>query len=133
MAPFTDAELLAFIDEALPAARSSELESVLRTDPSLRERLAGLTGQEITGLHSISAIWRRQRLSCPSREELGLHLLGALPAEQSDYIVAHVHEIGCRYCQANLEDLQSEANREDRQPRRRRYFETSAGHLRDKS
>ena len=47
----------------------------------------------------------RQRLSCPTRDQLGSHLLGALSAEQADYIQFHVETIGCRLCQANIEDL----------------------------
>ena len=39
MSHFTDAELVAFLEEALPAARCSELEHELRSDSELRQRL----------------------------------------------------------------------------------------------
>lgn len=133
MADFSDAELMAFIDEALPAVRSSELETSLRTDDGLRQRLAEVTGREIAGLHTLSAIWRRGRLSCATREDLGLHLLGALDPEHSAYIDFHIDQIGCRYCAANRDDLKSSTKVEDPSPRRKRYFQTSAGHLRGKS
>ena len=130
MSPFTDAELAAFLDEALPAARCSELEHELRSDNDLRKRLIEVRGRETAGLHTIGAIWRRNRLSCPSRNELGQHLLGTLDPESSDYIRFHIDTIGCRYCQANLADLQS-ASHLDEQPKQRRqkYFQTSAGYL----
>ena len=62
MTEFTDAELTAFLDEALPPGRCSELEQELRTDKELRERLIRVRGIETAGLHSIGAIWRRARL-----------------------------------------------------------------------
>ena len=132
MSQFTDAELAAFLDEALPASRCSELEHALRTSTELRNRLIEVRGRETAGLHTIGAIWRRARLSCPNRAELGQFVLGALPADASDYVRFHLEQIGCRYCQANLADLQAAAEPgEDDQPvrRRTRYFQTSAGYL----
>ncbi len=131
MTEFTDAELAAFLDEALPASRSSELEHQLRTDGNLRNRLIEVRGRETAGLHTIGAIWRRGRLSCPTRSELGQFVLGTLETQPHQYIEFHVNEIGCRYCQANLADLQA-ASQPDPQPakRRQRYFQTSAGYLR---
>ncbi|MDA8746272.1 hypothetical protein N9N28_16735 [Rubripirellula amarantea] len=131
MSTFTDAELTAFLDEALTPARSSEIESALRSDATLRNRLIEVRGRETAGLHSIGAIWRRARLSCPNRSELGQFVLGTLSSEQADYIQFHLDEMGCRYCQANLADLKSAA---DAAPptaqRRQKYFQTSAGYLR---
>tara|TARA_R110002049_G_scaffold50370_2_gene142965 strand:+ start:17769 stop:18173 length:405 start_codon:yes stop_codon:yes gene_type:complete len=130
MNTFTDAELAAFLDEALPAARCSELEHELRSDTQLRQRLIEVRGRETAGLHTLGAIWRRNRLSCPTRNELGQHILGTLAPEASDYVRFHLTTIGCRYCQANLADLES-ASKIDDQPKQRRqkYFQTSAGYL----
>ena len=130
MPPFSDAELAAFLDEALPAARCSELEHELRSDGALRDRLIQVRGRESAGLHTIGAIWRRARLSCPSRTELGQYALGTLESEAAEYIRFHLQVIGCRYCQANLADLEAAAQANDQpQQRRRRYFQTSAGYL----
>lgn len=131
MAKLTDADLQAFLDEALPAAQMSEIELALREDKSLHERLAILRGQQDAGMHSIGAIWRRDRVSCPSREELGQYLLGVMDQDAESYFEFHVERVGCRYCQANLSDLkaqQSDAS-EQVQTRRRKYFQTSVGHL----
>ncbi|TWU40372.1 hypothetical protein Q31b_37210 [Novipirellula aureliae] len=132
MSDFTDAELAAFLDEALPACQSSQLEERLRSDTDLRRRLIEIQGREAAGLHTIGAIWRRDRLSCPSRSELGQYLLDALEAEKADYIRFHLDEVGCRYCQANLADLQeASTSKTPTEDRRKRYFQTSVGYLRD--
>jgi hypothetical protein len=128
--PFSDAELAAFLDEALPPARCAELEHDLRSDTELRNRLIEVRGRETAGLHTLGAIWRRNRLSCPSRDELGQFLLGTLDDDCAGYIRFHVEQVGCRYCEANLADLK-EASKPDEQPakRRQKYFQTSAGYL----
>jgi hypothetical protein len=130
MSEFTDAELTAFLDEALSDQRASELESQLRDDERLRERLIAVRGRETAGLHTLGAIWRRARLSCPSREDLGQFLLGTLPPDHEEYVRFHLQTVQCRYCQANLEDLRSASAQDQQQLRRRKYFQTSAGYLR---
>ncbi len=127
---FTDAELTAFLDEALSPGRCAQLEHELRTDTELRNRLIEVRGRETAGLHTIGAIWRRSRLSCPGRSELGQYLLGTLESDAANYIQFHLDEVGCRYCQANFADLES-ASKPDEAPsnRRKRYFQTSVGHL----
>ncbi|MEM9646532.1 MAG: hypothetical protein AAF989_16185 [Planctomycetota bacterium] len=134
MSNFSDAELSAFLDEALPPNRSAELEHQLRTDTELRIRLAEITGRESAGLHTIGAIWRRGRLSCPDRSELSQFVLDTLDDEAADYIRFHVDEVECRYCAANLADLETSAEANDEPVRRRtKYFQTSVGHLRKSS
>lgn len=127
----TDADLQGFLDEALPAAQMAEIEAALRDDDSLRERLFALRSMQDAGMHSVAAIWRRHRLSCPTREEIGQMLLGVLDDERAAYIQFHAERIGCRICSANLDDLrrQSEEQTETATTRRRRYFETSVGRM----
>ena len=128
---FTDIELLAFLDEQLGPERSAAIESAVRQLPDLHQRLIRLRGQNVAGLHTIGAIWRRERLSCPDRETLRLFLLQELSAEVSEYIRFHLHEIGCRVCMANYDDLNQALHIENEAvSRRRRMFQTSAGHLR---
>ena len=129
MSEFTDAELVAFLDEALSDERSTLLETQLRDDEQLRERLIAVRGRETAGLHTLGAIWRRSRLSCPSREEMGQYLLETLTDEQAEYIRFHLETAECRYCAANLADLQSARQGDQRSVRRRKYFQTSAGYL----
>jgi hypothetical protein len=83
------------------------------------------------GEHSIGAIWRRKRLTCATREQLGTYLLGVLEPDHQDYLDFHLYTIGCAYCLANLTDLRNQQKEAvpQVQKRRRRYFESSAGLL----
>ncbi len=136
---FSDQQLQAYLDEALPTAEMSTVEQRLRDDGELRERLLELAGQREAGVHGLGEIWRRHRLSCPPRTQLGGFLLGTLEAEQQAYVQFHLQHIGCRLCAANLEDLQQQQDQQqqdqqqqDTESRRRRFFQTSAGLLRDR-
>lgn len=129
---FTDDELLAFLDELLPVEKAAELEQGLRSSESLRHRLAALIRGRDQGGHSIGDIWRQNRLSCPDRETLGSWLLGVVDDALGGYIQFHLQTIGCRFCNAELDELnaaRSTAESSPASPRRRRYFESSAGLL----
>jgi hypothetical protein len=130
----TQADLQSYLDESLPAAEMAAVEAELRSRPELLTQLAAINGRRDAGLHSVGEIWRRQRLSCPSRQQLGSHLLGALDEQHAAYIQFHLQVIGCRYCQANLDDLrrQQEEKAETVTTRRTKYFQSTAGHLRSK-
>jgi hypothetical protein len=126
----TDQMLLAYIEESLPSESMSRIETALRTDEPLRARLGQLIGRRDSGVHTVGDIWRRHRLSCPSRELLGSYLLGAMMDDQADYIKFHLEHIGCRYCQSNLEDLSASHHRDSVSARRRKYFQSSVGRMR---
>jgi len=130
--PIRQSDLDAYLDEALPPEEMARVEQALRNDPELRERLATINGRRDAGVHSLGEIWRRHRLSCPSREQLGSYLLEALPDEAADYVTFHLEVIGCRYCKANLLDLEEQEAEapEEVETRRRKYFQSSVGHLR---
>jgi hypothetical protein len=129
---FTDAELLAYLDEGLPVERMAAVENALRTSADLRNRTAGLRSQRDGQGHSVGEIWRRGRLSCPTRHQLGSYLLGALPTELAQYFRFHLETVGCRYCAANLEDLRKSANQATAETaqRRQKFFQSSAGYVR---
>jgi hypothetical protein len=130
----TQSDLQAYLDEALAPEQMAAIEAELRKKPELLKQLAAINARRDAGVHSVGEIWRRQRLSCPTRDQLGSHLLGALSAEQAEYIQFHVETIGCRLCQANIEDLrrQQEETAETVKTRRTKYFQSTAGHLRKK-
>lgn len=131
----TDSDLLAYADELLVSDEAAVIEDQLRSSSALRQRLALLLKQRDQGGHTLGEMWRRQRLSCPSRSDLGSYLLGALGADAADYIEFHLHTIGCSLCAANLADLEATQSSEvtsaerERESRQRRYFESSAGRL----
>lgn len=130
--PFTQHELEAFLDEALSPEEMAQVEMALRNQPKLARALATISARRDAGVHTLGEIWRRHRVSCPTREHLGSYLLGALSAEEVDYVAFHIETIGCRYCQANLQDLrrQQEEAAESSARRRSKYFQSSAGYLR---
>lgn len=129
---FTNGELEAFLDEALSPEEMARLEMALRSQPKLARTLADISSRRDCGIHTLGEIWRKHRLSCPSREHLGSYLLEALNPDQADYITFHLEVIGCRCCQANLNDLQRqrEEGMEPATRRRSKYFQSSAGYLR---
>lgn len=128
---FSDLDLEAYLEEALPAADMARVESAVRQEPELLRRLADAIGRREAGAHSVGEIWRRHRLSCPTRTELGGFLLGTLAREANAYVRFHIELIGCRYCTANLDDLQRQQQEAAAATvsRRTRYFQSSAGYL----
>ena len=126
----TDSELLAYLDEMLPVDKMAAVEKQLRKSESLRSRTANLLSRRDHGLHSVGEIWRRERLSCPGRSQLGSYLLGTLDPQHTEYVEFHIRTVGCRYCAANLDDLERamESTPEVVQ-RRRKFFQSSAGYL----
>jgi hypothetical protein len=134
-ANFSYSELEAFLDEALPVERMTAIEEALRGSDDLQKRLAAINGRRDAGVHSLGEIWRRHRLSCPTREQLGSFLLGVLPRDAADYVKFHIEVVQCRFCAASMGDLkvqQSAADAEVAKRRRKKYFQSSAGYLRKK-
>ncbi len=127
----SEAELEAFLDEALPADEMARIELLLREQPALVEKLAQIHARRDSGMHSVSDIWRRHRISCPSRETWGSFLLGAVDPDMAAAMRMHLEVGGCRYCQANLADLQSQQTEAPpaAADRRRRYFDSTTGYL----
>lgn len=130
----TQADLQAYLDEALSPEDMAAIEVELRKKPELLKQLAAINARRDAGVHSVGEIWRRQRLSCPAREQLGSYLLGALDPAHSEYIDFHLQKIGCRFCQANLEDLrrQQQETAETVKTRRSKFYQSTAGQLRKK-
>jgi hypothetical protein len=131
MANITREQLSSYLDDSLSDSDSARVEQALRQSDVLRRQLRGLMLERDRGEHSIGAIWRRKRLTCPTREQLGSHLLGVLEPDHQEYLDFHLNTIGCAYCLANLTDLrrQQQEKTPQVQQRRRRYFESSAGLL----
>ena len=131
MTEITREHLRAYLDDALTDAETARVEQALRDSDGLRGQLTMCLQERDRGEHSVGAVWRRHRLSCPTREQLGSFLLQALASDFQDYVEFHLRTVACPYCQANLADLQ--ARQQDAGPhaqqRRRRFFQSSAGLL----
>jgi hypothetical protein len=125
-------ELLAgYLDDALGETECAQIEQELRNSDPLRQQLKQIMQERDRGEHSVGAIWRSHRLSCPQREQLGSYLLGVLEEDAHEYIQFHLQTIGCAFCLANLADLQTQQQDADGQvkKRRKRYYQSSAGLL----
>jgi len=129
----SDEDLERYLDEALPAADLVRIEQALRDNPTLLNRVRELTARRDAGAHSLGAIWRRNRVTCPSRQELGAFLLEVLDAEFADYLAFHLNVVGCPQCQANLDDLKQRhaerATAETQSARPQKFFQSTVGLL----
>jgi hypothetical protein len=131
MTKITREILASYLDDSLSDRQTADVEQELRKSETLRQQLRLLAQERDRGEHSVGAIWRRHRLSCPGREQLGSFLLGVLGDDEQGYVDFHLKTIGCAFCQANLTDLEDQqkeaANKVHK--RRKRYFQSSAGLL----
>jgi anti-sigma factor RsiW len=127
----TDSELEAYLDEALAPPEMAAIEAELRKNPKLLKQLAKIHSRRDAGVHSLGEIWRRHRISCPTRQQMGSYLLGVLDDEQAAYVRFHLEVVGCRLCHANVEDLRQRQAESDESivVRRKKYFDSSAGYL----
>lgn len=131
MADVTREQLAGYLDDALSDAETAQVEQALRTSDKLRGELKLMMQERDRGEHSLGAIWRRHRLSCPGRDQLRAYLLKAVDDGLADYIDFHLDTIGCAFCQANLADLKArhEEPKTRVEKRRRKMFESSAPYL----
>ena len=127
-------ENMAIFDFKLSPEEMAEIETRLRADKQLAAKLRAIHGRRDAGVHSLGEIWRRHRISCPSREQLGSYLLGVADEAVVEYVDFHLQHVGCRFCEANLGDLRQRQEETGETARRRqRYFQSSAGYLRGRS
>ena len=99
---YSDQQLQAYLDELLPAELMAGVESELRKNEQLRERLVALVGMREAGVHGLGEIWRRNRLDlslasatrkfrtgCDRRELAEVHSVslgnGGLPRLPSEF------------------------------------------------
>jgi hypothetical protein len=127
----TGEQLVGYLEDALSDTETAQVEQALRHSAELRAQLRVLMNERDRGEHSLGAVWRRHRLTCPSREQLGSYVLGVLEADFQDFIDFHLKTIGCAFCLANLADLEAQLQESNAhaQKRRRRFFDSSMGLL----
>src|SRR5438128_3366956 len=74
-----------YLHDALPDAELATVEKALRESAGLRAVYQEVIEQEDRGEHTVGAIWRRERVSCLSRDQLGSYVLGSGDPEPLDY------------------------------------------------
>src|SRR3954453_9297191 len=90
-----DETLRAYLADTLAPGAQARVEKALRESAELRARLEDVRQNRAdAGLHTLGAIWRRARLTCPTRQQLGSALLDALDPELASYIRFHLDVIG---------------------------------------
>jgi hypothetical protein len=131
MTEITREQLHAYLDDALADAETAQIEHALRASDELRKLLRAVMQERDRGEHTLGAIWRRERLSCPTREQLGSFLLQVLEPDLHTYIEFHIQTVGCAPCRANLADLETlrQEPPAHAESRRRRFYQSSAGLL----
>ena len=77
----------------------------------------------------LAMVWERDRPSCPKRTTLGKSLIGILDDSWQAYVTFHVETLGCRYCQANKEDLDQTEDQTSSQTRSNRIFQSTVGFI----
>ena len=75
----------------------------------------------------LSQVWESERPSCPKRSTLGKYTLGILPTSWADYVDFHVQILGCSFCNANLEELNSSQAADADDETRNRLFQSTIG------
>lgn len=128
---FTDEELMAYIDERLPSDRAAEVERQLRNSSPLSGRLVDLLERMDRGDVTIGGMWRRGRWSCPPRAVLAGFVSGRLGDGLSQYLRFHIQTVGCRICEASVQDLRRSDGEDEGLQRTRKIFQSSAGRLRN--
>jgi len=76
----------------------------------------------------LTDIWEYHRFSCPKRSTIGGFLLRTLGDDWQRYVDFHLNVLGCRFCRANLEDLECETA-EHSQQLQTRIMESTVGFL----
>ena len=132
--PFSQADLEAYLDEALPPDEMSAVEDALRNDADLAQQLVAIHGRRDAGVHTLGEIWRRHRLTCPSREQLNQYLDEQISSDEQALIRFHLEEIRCRLCCANFQDIniQRQALDDQTASRHQRFMDRSSTYLRKK-
>jgi RNA polymerase sigma factor (sigma-70 family) len=75
----------------------------------------------------LTRVWEAARPSCPKRSTIGKYLLGTLDEDWQEYVRFHVETLGCRFCQANRDDLAAEREADENDVFRQRVFQSTVG------
>jgi len=77
----------------------------------------------------LTDLWEYYRFSCPKRNTIGAYMLGTLEPDWHKYVEFHLNVLGCRFCRANLDDLQSQSQETQQEAFQARIMESTIGFL----
>jgi len=114
------------IDEKTVALVKHRSLKQIRSSVERKKVAVGPASEEFENL--LTDIWEYHRFSCPKRSTIGGFLLTTLEDGWQRYVDFHLNVLGCRFCRANLEDLESETA-EHAQQLQARIMESTVGFL----
>jgi RNA polymerase sigma factor (sigma-70 family) len=100
----------------LKQIRASVAEQQLPADP---------TSEEFENL--LTDLWETYRFSCPKRNTIGAYMLGTLDPDWHQFVEFHLNTLGCRFCRANLDDLQNQSRETQQEAFQARIMESTVG------
>jgi RNA polymerase sigma factor (sigma-70 family) len=77
----------------------------------------------------LTDLWEYYRFSCPKRNTIGAYMLGTLEPDWHQYVEFHLNTLGCRFCRANLDDLQNQSRETRQEAFQARIMESTIGFL----
>lgn len=89
-------------------------------------------GDELADDMLLTRLWEQHRPSCPKRSTLGKWLMGTLDDDWDGYVAFHVDTLGCKFCQANREDLGADTAPVETDATRMRIMQSSIGFFRSR-
>ncbi len=98
----------------------------------VRDRVSSRHGEIQPGdlENLLTEIWETNRPSCPKRSTIGAYELGTLETQWQNYVDFHLHQMGCRFCRANLDDLRTQNAQADSAPAfHQKIMESTVGFL----
>ncbi|HMO12574.1 MAG TPA: hypothetical protein PKD64_03210 [Pirellulaceae bacterium] len=130
----SDADLEAYLDEALDPERAAMIEQLARVNPKLIARMSQIHRRRDAGVHTLGEIWRKYQIGVPRREVVSQYLLNVLPEEYQEYIDFRVKTLRCPFTIALIKDLQLQLAGETPTTvsRRKKIYHSSAGLLQPK-
>lgn len=87
-------------------------------------------GEGLTDESMLSRLWESHRPSCPKRSTVGKWLMGTLEGDWNSYVEFHIEQLGCRFCQANREDLRGDVEPDAHTSSHQRIMQSSIGFFR---
>ncbi len=91
---------------------------------------ARTTSTDESGLEILlTKAWESCRPSCPKRSVVGRYVLGTLDDEWHDFVDFHINTLGCRMCQANLDDLSDQTQKSNAASVQHRIIDSTIGFL----
>src|SRR5262249_54570978 len=74
----------------------------------------------------LTHVWQQNGFTCRNRRTIGGSLLGTLEGTWKEYVDFHVNKLGCKFCRANVDDIQKATEAEQKKVQQR-IFDSTIG------